>query len=301
MKNKRLVTSYFGLPPAWRLALYFILFIIALFGGLRWIEHAMTYHPQGFVSGAAWQLPANGEEVWFANAQSERLPQGKRLPQERLHGWLVRATQQPARATVLHCHGNGGNLTHVRWFAEELARRGFDVLIWDYRGYGRSDGKLTDEWGLYADGDAAYAWLTKERGVKPENLIIYGQSLGSTVAIDLAARQPAAALVIESGLSSASAMATAALPWLPSWLHRIGKNRFESARKLASVKAPVFIAHGTADDVIPVAQSQTNYAVAREPKELLLIEGGDHNLFGRHHAEIIERMSAFVGRRASVK
>ena len=289
MNNKLFITSYFGLPPLWRLALYFSLSLIVLFGGLRWIEHAMTYHPAGFADGAAWQTPANGADAWFANARGERL-----------HGWLVRAAQQPARATILHCHGNGGNLTHVRWFAEELARRGFDVLIWDYRGYGRSDGKLTDEWGLYADGAAAYEWLTQERGVKPESLIIYGQSLGSTVAIDLAARQPAAALIVESGLSSASAMASAALPFLPGWLHRIGKNRFESARKLASVKAPVFIAHGTADEVIPVAQSQTNYAAAREPKELLLIEGGTHNLFGRHHAEIIERMSAFIARQTGV-
>jgi uncharacterized protein len=277
-------------PSHQRFAIALVVLVIALFFGLRWIEHAMTYHPQGFTNDADWQLPANGEDVWFTNANGERL-----------HGWLIRTAAQPARATILHCHGNGGNLSHVRWFAEELARQGFDTLIWDYRGYGRSAGKITDEWGLYADGTAVYEWLINERGVKPERLILYGQSLGSTVAIDLAARKPAAALVVESALSSASAMASAALPWLPSWLHWIGKNRFESARKLASVNMPVFIAHGTADEVIPFAQSQTNFAAAREPKEFLRIEGGDHNLFGRHYKEIIARMLPFLEKHAGIR
>ncbi len=256
---------------------------LAVCFGLRLLEHALTYHPVHFTDDAAWRLPPHAEDVWFTNSDGTRL-----------HGWFVRTAQTPARATVLHCHGNGGNLSHVRWFAEALAERGFDTLIWDYRGYGRSGGQITDEWGLYADGTAAYAWLTRERGIQPERLIIYGQSLGSTVAIDLAAREPAAALVIESGLSSASSMASATLPWLPRWLHGIGKNRFESARKLSTIHLPVFIAHGTNDEVIPLAQSQINFAAALEPKELMVIEGGTHNLFGQHSPKLLERMTAFL-------
>lgn len=268
----------------------FYIATILLFGptlaacfGLRLLEHALTYHPLPFTDDAVWRLPPNAEDVWFTSADGTRL-----------HGWFVRTTQTPAHATVLHCHGNGGNLSNVHWFAEVLAERGFDTLIWDYRGYGRSGGKITDEWGLYADGTAAYEWLTRERGVKPERLILYGQSLGSTVAIDLAARKPAAALVIESALSSASAMASSSLPWLPHWLHRIGKNRFESARKLATINLPVFIAHGTDDEVVPLAQSQANFAAAHEPKEYFVVEGGTHNLFGQHHAKLLERMTAFL-------
>ena len=262
--------------------------LLAVFFGLRLLEHAMTYHPVPFSdSDTAWDYPlnhpSNAEDVWFTNAEGTRL-----------HGWFFHSKRAPAHATVLHCHGNGGNLTNVRWFAEMLAERGFNTLIWDYRGYGRSGGKITDEWGLYADGTAAYEWLARERGVKPEHLILYGQSLGSTVAIDLATRKPAAALVIESGLSSASAMASSSLPWLPRWLHRIGKNRFESARKLATINLPVFIAHGTADEVVPLAQSQTNFAAAHEPKEYFVVEGGTHNLFGQHHAVLLERMTAFL-------
>jgi uncharacterized protein len=181
----------------------YLLFLlaIAVFFGLRSIEHALTYHPLPFTNDHTWRLPPRAEDVWFTNADGTRL-----------HGWFIRTTQTPARATVLHCHGNGGNLSHLRWFAEALAERGYDTLIWDYRGYGRSGGQITDEWGLYADGTAAYAWLTRERGIRPERLIIYGQSLGSTVAVDLATRKPAAALVLESALSSASSMASAHCP-----------------------------------------------------------------------------------------
>ncbi len=262
-----------------------LLFGLALtaFFGLRLLEHALTYHPQPFTNNEAWRLPPNTEDVWFTNADGTRL-----------HGWFVRTAQTPARATVLHCHGNGGNLSHLRWFAEALAERGFDTLIWDYRGYGRSGGEITDEWGLYADGTAAYEWLIRERGVQPERLIIYGQSLGSTVAVDLATRKPAAALVLESALSSASSMASATLPWLPHLLHGIGKNRFESARKLSTIKLPIFIAHGTADEVVPLAQSQINFAAAHEPKEIMVIKGGTHNLFGQHHDVLLERVTAFL-------
>lgn len=257
--------------------------LLSVFFGLRWIEQALTYHPVGYAASSRWTPPQNGEDVWFAGASGERL-----------HGWFVRAPQQPATATILYCHGNGGNVTHVGWIAEELSRQGLDVLVFDYRGYGRSAGAITDETGLAADGTAAYKFLTGARGVKASALILYGQSLGTTVAVDLATRKPAAALVLESGLSSASAMASASLPWLPSWLHWLGKNRFESARKLASVHCPVFIAHGTRDEVIPVEQGRALFAAANEPKQLEIIEGGTHNLVGQGGAVYLAKVAAFL-------
>jgi fermentation-respiration switch protein FrsA (DUF1100 family) len=266
-----------------KLALFIPMLALTLFFGLRWVEHMMTYHPVGYVAGPNWRLPAFGEDVWFPAANGAQL-----------HGWFVRAPQQPARATILHCHGNGGNVTNVGWVAEQLSQRGYDVLVFDYRGYGRSAGTVTDESGLYADGAAAYEFLTRERGVKPEQLVLYGQSLGTTVAIDLAARQPVAALIIESGLSSASSMASASLPWLPAWLHWLGKNRFTSARKLANVHCPVLITHGDRDEVIPVEQGRQLFAAAREPKHLEIIPGGDHNLVGRGGMAYLEKVAVFI-------
>jgi hypothetical protein len=243
----------------------------------------VTYHPLRYTAGPHWIPPANGEDIWFKVATGERV-----------HGWFIRAQTQPAFATVLYCHGNGGNLTDVAWVAENLSKHDLNVLIFDYRGYGRSEGKLTDEWGLYADTEAAYEYLRRERGVKPEKLVLYGQSLGSTVAIDIASRQSCGALIVESGLSSASDMGAVAIPWLPRWLHWLGKNRFESTRKIAEVKCPVLVTHGTDDDVIPVDQGRKLYEAAAGPKELMIVTGGDHFLMNSGGSKYFDRFISFI-------
>lgn len=257
--------------------------LVILFGALRGLEHAMTYHPLGYTPGPEWQPPAHGTDVWIPTANGKKL-----------HGWFVKALQQPATATLLYCHGNGGNLTHVGWYAEALATKGFDVLVFDYRGYGRSEGVLTDEYGIYADAEAAYEYLRREHGVAPERLALYGLSLGTTAAIELAARKPCAALVVESGLSSASDLASSALPWLPSWLHWLGKNRFESARKITKARCPVLITHGTRDEIIPVEQGRKLFAAAPEPKQLEIIEGGSHNLIGDQGKVYFDKVIHFL-------
>lgn len=273
----------FRLPRAVRAAIYLPIVGALLFFTLRQLEHAVTYHPQGYIAGPRWTPPANGEDVWIKVAGDERL-----------HAWFVPAATQPAMATVLYFHGNGGNVIHTGWRAAELAAQGFDVLTFDYRGFGRSDGVISDEAGLYVDGDAAYEYLLRERGVQPEQVVLYGMSLGTTVAIDGAARRPCRALIVESGLSSASEMGAAAFPWLPRWLHFFGKNRFESARKIANAKCPVLITHGTNDRTIPVAQGRKLYEAAPEPKRLLIIEGGSHNLAGEGGATYLNQIAAFA-------
>jgi hypothetical protein len=288
MKTMRISSSslrYSFLPAsrALQMSVSVLLISIAFVFALRWLEHAMIYHPVGYAPGSEWTPPQNGEDVWFNVASGERL-----------HGWFVRAAQQPARATILHFHGNGGNVTNVGWLAAALAKRGFDVLVFDYRGYGRSEGRLPDEAGLNADGAAAYDYLTRERAAAPEKLVLYGLSLGTTVAIDLAAQRRCAALIVESGLSSASALASDALPWLPSWLHRLGKNRFESARKLPNANCPVLFTHGTNDEVIPVEHGRRLFAAAREPKRLELVGGGDHNLIGSGGAAYLDNITEFL-------
>ena len=266
-----------------RAAIYLPILLLIFFFGLRHLEFLMTYHPRPYVHGPNWNPPANGEDVWFKVSSGERV-----------HGWLVRSWSRPVLATVLYCHGNGGDLTDVAWVAEDLSKHNLDVLIFDYRGYGRSEGKLTDEWGLYADADAAYDFLIRERGVKTEKLVLYGQSLGTAAAIDLVSRRPAAALVVESGLSSASDMGAIALPWLPRWLHRLSRNRFESVRKIADIKCPVLVTHGAEDEVIPSDQGRKLYETARDPKELIIIPGGDHNLFGSGGNAYLKRIVDFI-------
>jgi fermentation-respiration switch protein FrsA (DUF1100 family) len=267
--------------------IYLPVVVVIFFFVLRRLEHMATYNPEPYVPGPDWTLPANGEEIWVRVANGERV-----------HGWFLRATEQPAIATVLHCHGNGGNLSNVVWVAQELTKRGFDTMIFDYRGYGRSEGRLRDEWGLYADAEAVYDHLVRVRGVKAEKLALYGQSLGTTAAIDLASRLPCGALIVEAGLSSASDMGRVSFPWLPRQLHFMAKNRFESARKIANVKCPALITHGTNDAVIPVDQGHKLYESARDPKRLIIVEGGDHFLFESGGEKFVSGMVDFI--RASV-
>jgi len=167
-------------------------------------------------------------------------------------------------------------------------------MIFDYRGYGRSEGRLTDEWGLYADAEAVYDHLVRVRGIKADKLALYGQSLGTTAAIDLASRLPCGALIVESGLSSASDMGMVSFPWLPRQLHFMARNRFESARKIANVKCPALITHGTNDAVIPVDQGRKLYASARDPKRLVIVDGGDHFLFGSAGEKFVSGMVDFI-------
>jgi fermentation-respiration switch protein FrsA (DUF1100 family) len=124
---------------------------------------------------------------------------------------------------------------------------------------------MTDE-RAFADASAAYDYLLRERKVRPEQLALYGQSLGTTAAIDLASRKVCGALVLESGLTSASDMASALLPWLPRLLHPLGRNRFDSLHKISGVRCPVLVTHGDQDQLIPVEQGRALFARAPEPK-----------------------------------
>jgi fermentation-respiration switch protein FrsA (DUF1100 family) len=240
-----------------------------LFFALRQFEKTVVFHPEPYAPGPAWRLPERSEDVWIETADSVRL-----------HGWFISSAVRPALATIIYFHGNGGNLSNVGWIGESLAARGFDCLLMDYRGYGRSTGEVSGELDIYADADAAYEYIVNKRGVRPKQLVLYGQSLGTTAATHLASHNPCGALILESGLSSASDMAAAIFPWSPRWLHILGKNRFESARKLQDVSCPVLITHGEPDQTIPTAQGRALYRAAREPKRLLIIPGAGHNVPG---------------------
>src|SRR6185369_8638787 len=202
--------------------------------GLRWLEAAMTFRPSRMA--AAQQTPAGAENVWFNSADGTRL-----------NGWFFASQTKPELATVVFFHGNGGNIANVNWLAERFASHGFNVFIFDYRGYGASDGAAAKESELYADGDAAVDFVIKQKGIRAEQIVLYGHSLGTAIVSDVASRRNVGAVVLESGFSSASSVASTALPWLPTFLHFLGKNRFESARKLKTVKAPILIAHGDPD------------------------------------------------------
>lgn len=256
---------------------------VALFFGVRWLESAITFHPVRMNPAERGSLPHGAEEVWFRAADGTRL-----------HGWFFNSEVKPEVATIIYFHGNGGNISNIDWIGQSFAQKGFDVLLFDYRGYGASDGKVAGESELYADGDAAVAFVINEKGVRRERIVLHGQSLGTTIVADVASRQNFCCVILESGLSSASSVAASALPWLPTWLHVLGKNRFESAQKLARVSAPVLITHGDPDPVIPTEEARLLFAGANEPKKLLIFRGAGHNVFGSLGEEYLIQVEQFI-------
>ena len=274
------------LPVKSLIALLVSLIIIAcvfLFG-LRRIERAIAFHPERIQFGEACVAPAGAEDVWFVTKDGNRL-----------HGWYFQARGKPSNATIIYFHGNGGNVKNTGWVGERLAARGFNALLFDYRGYGRSEGNLEDEQGLYADADAAYEYVVRERNVPTRAIVLYGQSLGTAAVADLAARHECAAIILESGLSSGSNMASAALPWLPRSLHFLARNRFDSAHKLSQVHCAVLVTHGEPDPTIPTEQGRALFAAANEPKKLVIFPGADHNVFGSVGDKYLDMIAEFIG------
>ena len=196
-----------------------------------------------------------------------------------LHAWWVPADPMQGTETcgaVAFFHGNAGNLAGRAPIAQALSRLGFDVLLIDYRGYGRSEGK-PNERGLYLDGEAAYGYLREERRVPARRVVLAGNSLGGAVAVSVASRVEAGALVVTSSFRSLPELAGSLYSWLPSRLFDWERNRFDSAARIGAVDMPVFVGWGQRDELMPRAQSFGLYEAAAEPKTWFESETAGHN------------------------
>jgi hypothetical protein len=259
----------------------FVFVCVVLFIGLRWLERKMTFHPDRYSPRDAWSTPSGARDVWFTTADGVRL-----------HGWFFEPPAQSKLATVIYFHGNGGNITNVGWVGENLAARGFAVLLFDYRGYGRSEGEASDERDIYLDADAAYEYVVSK--TPADSVVLYGQSLGTAAVADLASRRECSAIVLESGFSSAGDVASNLFPWFPRPLRFLFRSQFESARKLRKVSRPVLITHGEPDPVIPTHQSRLLFAAANEPKKLIIFPGTGHNVFGSMGDAYLDVFAQFI-------
>lgn len=174
---------------------------------------------------------------------------------------------------ILYFHGNAGDLSGWQFVAEDFTELGYNVLIIDYRGYGKSTGKLSEK-GLYRDADAAYSWLL-DNGFSPENIVIYGRSIGTGVAVDLGSRKACRTLILESPYSSLGRLANEKFPlFFPSLLLRFS---FDNTGKINRVKSPVIFLHGSDDTLIPVSHSRRLFARFTGRKKLIIVPQGAHN------------------------
>lgn len=188
-----------------------------------------------------------------------------------------------AKYTILYAHGNAEDLGDIRQVLENLNALGFNVFAYDYRGYGTSQGTPSEQ-NAYKDIDTAYNYLTQVLKVAPQNIIIYGRSVGGGSAVDLAARKQVAGLILESTFTSAFRVKVP-FPILPF-------DRFSNIDKIDDIKAPVLIMHGKEDNVIPFWHSQQLFEEAPSPKLSLWVEGASHNDFtyvaGRRYGKVLK-------------
>ncbi len=189
-----------------------------------------------------------------------------------LHGWFVPAGHEGA-PVILFCHGNAGNISHrldsIRIFHE----LGLDVVIFDYRGYGQSEGRPSEA-GTYRDVEAVWSYLTGEGGYSSERIVIFGRSLGAAVAAHLAQSVRPGALILESAFASVPDLGSEHYWYLPVRL--LSRFRYATGDYVSKVGAPVLVVHSPDDEIVPIAQGRRIFERANEPKEFLQILG-NHN------------------------
>jgi fermentation-respiration switch protein FrsA (DUF1100 family) len=194
---------------------------------------------------------------------------------DRIHAWWCPGSSaDPRDGAVLYSHGNAGNLSHRALAIREMQRYlSVPVLIYDYPGYGHSPGSPNEKT-CYASADAAYDWLTRVKGVPPEKIVLFGESLGGGPSTELATRRPFRMLVLARTFTSIPDMAQVFFPYLPArWFVF---NRFDNLAKIDRCLGPVFIAHGDCDRLIPYEQGVRLFVKAREPKRFFHMAGCEH-------------------------
>jgi uncharacterized protein len=243
-------------------------------------EKGIVFFPDPDLIGTPADLGLAYEEVYFRTADGVKL-----------HGWW---TPKAGAPTLVWFHGNAGNISHrlenlkLLW---ELV--GVQVFIFDYREYGRSEGRINRE-GTFLDALAAYRYVTASRGIPGQDIILFGRSLGTALATDLAVKHPCGALIIESAFTNSQDMARLYAPFLVDWRPKVP---YDNLGKIGQVRVPVMVIHGAQDEVIPVDMGRRVFEAAAEPKELYIIPGAHHNdVYDVGGPEYFARLKAFIER-----
>ena len=215
-----------------------------------------------------------------------------------LNGWWIPGTGSPL--TILWFHGNAGNISHR---LDNIKLRhdllGVNIFIFDYREYGRSEGRASEE-GTYRDGDSAIRYLRGRGDIDPTKIVFLGESLGSAVAVEMATRHGCAALILESPFLSIPEMAKTSFPFLP--IGSFFQTKYNTLSKIGQVGAPLLIAHGEHDEIVPFQHGQRLFEAASEPKEFYRIKQARNNdLYLVGGKAYLETLNRFLGKVTGVK
>lgn len=250
-----------------------------MFGGyLYFMQDRMLFYPSRTFETSPEQAGLRYKSVRIAVNDNEEI-----------HAWYFDAASNgrvadPAR-TIIFCHGNAGNISHRLETVEFWLRLGANVLLFDYRGYGQSDGRPSEK-GLYEDVAAAYDWLVDNGKADPSSIVAFGRSLGGAVAVDLASRRDCSGLMVESSFSSLVDMGRHMFPFFPVKL--LLKYDFDSISKIRNLNCAVVITHSPDDDMIPYEQSKRLYDAAADPRKFVDLSGLHNDREYLKHPDYIE-------------
>jgi len=245
-----------------KLIITILVILILFFFFIRFIEQRSLYFPFKAIEATPKDLGLEYEDVAVTTEDGIQLA-----------GWFIPA--DGPRATILLSHGNGGNISHRLEKIKILHDLSLDVLIYDYRGYGRSSGRPSED-GLYRDAQAMYDYLIDKKRIRRQEIIAYGESLGAAVTIDLALNKEVGAIIVESGFTSINDMARKIFGVAPSFLLHA---RYDSVNKIGSIKQPKLIMHSRDDEIVPFEQGKQLFETAPEPKTFLELQGGHNDGF----------------------
>lgn len=245
---------------------------------MRSLDELLLFQPRKFPKGDWQPHGLTFTDVWMNSADGTKI-----------HGWYCPAEE--SKAVILYCHGNGGNVAGraatLRFLQQKM---NVSVLMFDYRGYGRSEGKATVA-GALSDAEAARGELVKVAKVSESDIVLMGRSIGGAIAIQLAADKPPRGLILESPFSSLREVAYEHFPKL-AWL--APKNKLDSMRAISLIRCPLLQSHGDADRVISYESGRRLFAAANEPKHFVTMAGIDHN--DRPTRDYYEAMADFLDR-----
>ncbi len=251
--------------------------LLVFVAAVRYLERASLYYPVRQMMFTPMDVNLDYEEVYLRAEDDVKI-----------HAWHIPARE--AEYTVLFSHGNAGNISHRLDKISSFNDIGLNVFIFDYRGYGKSGG-FPSEQGLYRDAYASYHHLIDEMNVAPENIILYGESLGGAVSVELASTRLVGGLITESNFTSVKEMARLVFPFVP---HVLLASRFDSLSKIGDVEAPKLIIHSIDDEIVPFSQGEKLFQAASEPKTFLKLRGGHNTAFMDSRGEYERGIRAFV-------
>lgn len=254
-----------------------------LAGYLYLMQDRIVYHPTADWEATPGDFGIEFEDVVFRSADGVKLS-----------GWYCPLPD--ARGTFLLCHGNGGNISHRMDSIATMHAMGYSIFVFDYRGYGRSEGRPSEE-GTYADARAAWEYLTEQQDIDPGSIVVHGRSLGGAVASWLAGEVQPACLILEAASTSVADVGHDMYPFFPGVLIRLlSRYEYNTAGHLADVRCPVLIVHAREDEMIPFSHGRELLEAAGEPKAFLELDGGHNDGFVVSGVRYQREVSAFVDR-----